>query len=431
MKLSSKLLIALSLVLFMNTKMWASYTPNSWDSMTSIPPFISGLQLSASFTIGNTIYICGGMNSSSNPTNGLYGYNTVTKTWSTLASFTSTARFSAVGFALNGEGYVGMGFGPYDIIAQGYTVYNDFKKYDPVTNTWSAVSALPLPSAIQGYTGDAIAFTISGKAYVGLGGNYDNQGVLPVGTTYLWSYDPNTNAWTQKQDFIGSARTQAVSFVINNKAYVGTGFNGNVGGLSDFFLYDPVLNQWAAVADTFPTGGTRLAKSFSICDYGYVGGGCSNNMYQYDPNNTPHWVLMDTLPITTSVTVSTATNVGGDTSYGYVMLGHPNCNTTLNTLVCKYSPPTMCVPAAPTVINNITQSDIAVYPNPVRDVLNISNSGQAVSYELSDMYGRIVVVSEMAANEHAISVENLAAGIYLLKINTSKGEAVVKLIEKR
>ncbi|MEY4894850.1 MAG: hypothetical protein RL751_1672, partial [Bacteroidota bacterium] len=39
----------------------------------------------------------------------------------------------------------------------------------------------------------------------------------------LWEYDRSTEAWTQKANFTGAPRREAVSFVIANKAYVGTG----------------------------------------------------------------------------------------------------------------------------------------------------------------------------------------------------------------
>ena len=39
----------------------------------------------------------------------------------------------------------------------------------------------------------------------------------------FWEYDPATNAWTQKADFGGTARLDAVGFSIGSKGYIGTG----------------------------------------------------------------------------------------------------------------------------------------------------------------------------------------------------------------
>ena len=59
------------------------------------------------------------------------------------------------------------------------------------------------------------------------------------------------NAWTQKADFGGTARYQAVGFSIGSKGYIGTGY----GGLTkDFWEYDPNTNAWKQKADFGGTG---------------------------------------------------------------------------------------------------------------------------------------------------------------------------------
>ncbi len=95
--------------------------------------------------------------------------------------------------------------------------------------------------------------------------------------------EPVGNIWTQKTDFMGIDRYEAVSFSIGNKGYIGTGIDDNFGTLSDFWEYDQATDSWSQVANY--GGGTRsMAVGFSIGNKGYVGtGGGSKEFWEYDP----------------------------------------------------------------------------------------------------------------------------------------------------
>src|SRR5687767_1635486 len=64
----------------------------------------------------------------------------------------------------------------------------------------------------------AVSVMIGDKAYIGTG--YD-------GTHWLadwWQYDPSRDFWLKQDPFPGEARSAAVAFEANGKAYVGTGY---------------------------------------------------------------------------------------------------------------------------------------------------------------------------------------------------------------
>jgi hypothetical protein len=68
---------------------------------------------------------------------------------------------------------------------------------------------------------------MNGKGYVGTGAGYNGA------TADFWEYDPVTDTWTQKADFGGGIRRDAIGFSINGKGYLGTGtgvLEGRVGG---------------------------------------------------------------------------------------------------------------------------------------------------------------------------------------------------------
>lgn len=126
----------------------------------------------------------------------------------------------------------------------------------------------------------AVSFTINNMAYVGTGYEEGNTRLRD-----FWSYNPELNFWAKIDSFPGVERNGAVGFSINGKGYVGTGYDGD-NKLKDFWEYDPVNNTWRQIADF---GGTPRygAIAFSIGDYGYVGTGYDGNylkdFWRYSP----------------------------------------------------------------------------------------------------------------------------------------------------
>ncbi len=129
---------------------------------------------------------------------------------------------------------------------------------------------------------EAVSFVISNFAYVGTG--WDG-----LNTRYndFWKYDPVGNVWSQITSMpAGTARSSAVAFAANNKGYVGTGYDG-FNYLNDFYELDLTSNTWTKKADF--TGSPRYeAVAFGIADQGYVGTGFDGSnalkdFYQYDP----------------------------------------------------------------------------------------------------------------------------------------------------
>lgn len=127
---------------------------------------------------------------------------------------------------------------------------------------------------------EAVSFTIGTKVYVG--GGYDGTDRL----NDFWSFDQTTGTWLRIADFPGAARNSAVAFAADGKGYVGTGYDENDNKLKDFWEYNPTTNTWTRIADF---GGTARynAVAFSISNKGYVGTGYDGNylkdMWRYDP----------------------------------------------------------------------------------------------------------------------------------------------------
>jgi N-acetylneuraminic acid mutarotase len=129
---------------------------------------------------------------------------------------------------------------------------------------------------------EAISFVIGDTAYIGTG--YDGT----VRLSDFWKYDPSqgtSGSWLQRADVPGDPRNSAVGFSTTTKGYVTTGYNGLI-KLKDTYEYNPTSNSWAKKADF--GGSARIdAVAFAIADKGYVTTGNDGNdlkdFWMYDP----------------------------------------------------------------------------------------------------------------------------------------------------
>lgn len=193
-------------------------------------------------------------------------YDPNTNTWNQKANFEGGPRRGAVGFATNDLGYIGTGY-------DGENDKKDFWKYDPSTDEWSE---------LVGFGGDkrrdATTFEIDNKIYLGTGitnGLYIDD---------FWEFDPSTENWKRlkdlnEEDDYTITRSNAVSFTIDGLGYIATGYaNGSLGSL---WAYDPILDDWEE-ATSFEAYPRQDAVSFSLNNKAYVLLGRSGTLYLDD-----------------------------------------------------------------------------------------------------------------------------------------------------
>lgn len=245
----------------------------------------------AGFSIGGKAYVGTGTAITSNPwQNDFWAYDTATDTWSQIADFTGHSRSDAVGFSIGNYGYLGTG-------QSADMDWSDFWQYDPTANAWTQKASFAGHSRYA-----AAGFSIAGKGYIGTG-NDPNNVEVPGFFSDFWEYDPSTDAWTQKANFGGGTRAEAVGFSIGNYGYIGTG-NAGIGTddltffpQKDLWQYDPTADTWTRKAD-LPGLIRWAATGFAVGGNGYIGlgatGACNscavfqNDFWQYDPT-TDSW----------------------------------------------------------------------------------------------------------------------------------------------
>ena len=189
---------------------------NKWDSIAPFP--IGGRQGSVSFGVGNFGFVGTG-NDGNSTVKDFWKYDPTAGTWTEIPSLIDK-RADGLAFTIGDKAYVGMGM-------NNGLYLNDFFEFDPATNTWTPLTdAYPAQDSDKNGQWDrdvrrtgAAAFSVDGKGYV-VTGNYSGY------AQSTWEYNPSNHFWTQKSNFEGAGRTDAVGLTIGNKGFVVTGKNG-------------------------------------------------------------------------------------------------------------------------------------------------------------------------------------------------------------
>jgi len=71
--------------------------------------------------------------------------------------------------------------------------------------------------------------------------------------------------------------------------------------------------------------------------------------------------------------------------------------------------------------------DFSIYPNPATDIVNIQSDDAVKNVSIFNILGKQVYSK---SNENTIDTSSLGSGIYLIKVETSKGNATRKLVIK-
>ncbi len=111
----------------------------------------------------------------------------------------------------------------------------------------------------------------------------------------------------------------------------------------------------------------------------------------------------------------------GNSYYRNVRINEGNCSTTTT------------VPMEGMAMLTATTSNLLVYPNPAQDFLNISldkEIGEA-SYAVIDLYGRVLLQENRTMMNSTLNLNNLAAGMYFLRVENESFKQVQKFIIER
>lgn len=84
----------------------------------------------------------------------------------------------------------------------------------------------------------------------------------------------------------------------------------------------------------------------------------------------------------------------------------------------------------PIGLNNNKVENLNIFPNPTKDILNITASEKISTVNIINMMGQIVKSVSVNANNANINVDDLSAGVYSVVVNSDNAQSTLKLIVK-
>ncbi|MCX6316856.1 MAG: T9SS type A sorting domain-containing protein [Bacteroidetes bacterium] len=121
---------------------------------------------------------------------------------------------------------------------------------------------------------------------------------------------------------------------------------------------------------------------------------------------------------TTSETISRTYTAG---TYYVQVFGFNGANSATLCYTLRVALGTATMPDMP--ITTVDKIKMDVYPNPARQVLNISMNGynDSKTIEVYDLNGKKVLAENVSQNNTSLRLNNLVSGIYLLKVSAADG----------
>jgi hypothetical protein len=234
----------------------------TWTKLNGPVPYYLTVK-AAEVVCNGAFYMIGGYKYSG--WSSMYRFDEIMKVWIEIKPFPFTSR-TGVAFSLNNKIYYGLNY------------FNSFSKEmwecDPANNyLWTRKTDMP------------VLVSLAYTTYFSLG----NKGYVLYKDNTFWEFDPLLNSWTKKSNFPGPARELAVSFVLGNNAFMGTGSSGNV-SYDDIWKYDSSSDTWTLVTHIPETRNSAVA--FTLNNKAYIGYGLRyqygsfTDLYEFDPNYT-------------------------------------------------------------------------------------------------------------------------------------------------
>ena len=226
-------------------------------------------------------------------------------------------------------------------------------------------------------------FALNGKGYIGVGADINGY------RTDFWEYDPTNDTWTKAPEYGGCPVREVISFVIGNKAYVGTGLDQNGNTRNDFWEFDPQgVEEGLAIS---------FGEVVTGCNQVYLTLSCKFDSYLWSTGST-----------SSSITVTS-----NGTYWAKATLG---CKTYYDTVnVTFIGLPTVNLP------NDITVCNLNQNPQNISSVTNYAN----VTY----LWNTGETTSEISVKEpgkYWVTVQNkCGSATDTIKVNTSDSPQVL------
>ena len=371
-------------------------TGNTWDRRADF----SGLKRTRAvgIAIGDYGYAGTGVDTAEMVRNDWWRYDPGTDSWSQMADVPGSKRRNAVAFVINDKGYVGTGIDT--SVSDFGSKQFDFYEYAPLLNSWTAKANFPGGGGFgvyqaTGFSVDTLGFIACGKI------GHDSY------TAEMWEYSPTMDTWTARPPFPGGDRHQLSSFGLEGHGYVGMGTDHDI-YRKDWWKYDPATFSWSAAAD-LPGTERACSQTFVIQSRAYVvfgsDGGFLDELWEYNPFSDS-WNVKNSFD-------GSARKYGiafAIADSGYAGLGQGASGKKMS--FYRYAP------SGPLSVEEITASDLRVFPNPVteKSIISLPHVLQQGHLAIYDISGRVYFYKSFDQNNISLAAFSAPAGQYILSV---------------
>lgn len=182
---------------------------------------------------------------------------------------------------------------------------------------------------------------------------------------------------------------------------------------------------------------TNKVSIVSVIYFNYDG-----TIYAYNPNGTDD-IAIGTFDANTKYTVTTRFNADGNLDY-YLNGEFLASVTSYNNLPVNLLSYTIDDWDSSYFVDNIAYnttldvktavaSSLEVYPNPAKDVVNVSNSNNTAinAVQVTDINGRVVKTAKYEGTVSAqVNIADLASGVYMMSISSDNGTTTKKIVKQ-
>ena len=393
-------LLAVSVCSFSFSQSWVQLKDigaNVSGTASASPPVQNALSLSANgkiFVIGNITF------TGSTTSAVLWEYNPAGDTWTEKSVYPGTGTSYICGFTIGNFLYVGCGLGGT------LQATSDFFRYNIITNSWTAITNIPVPRIM------GTGFAIGSKGYI-TGGESNTMG------SYLgdfWEYDTTSNIWTQKANFPDTARALSLSFSAGGFGFVGLGYYNNK-WLNDFYKYNPATDSWSAIS-SFPGqgrcgAGVIVRGNHAVIICGNKGMSVFNDCYSY---NTVANTWSNFSSFTGAARTMMICGIAGDQLYAGGGTGSGGASPIKDWWSLQ----------TPLGLNNnfLEKGQVFVFQNALNETILRSNTELTIGkpFRVLDAQGRLVNSGTVLGTETNLQVN--IPGVYMIVIGSDVTHAL-------
>lgn len=259
-------------------------TSGFWEEKTQFPGLAR--ERAIAFSIDGKGYVGLGYNrdEDNEELGDFWEYDPDANTWKQLSDFGGTARYNTIGFSIGSRGYVGTGY-------DGNEYNSDFWEYDPASDTWGEIKSYP-GEKIEG----GLAMIVNNKAYI-CGGR--NNGLFNTG---LWEFDPSGSevVWTKRSpetdeayydDFESAVnRYDAATFTVEDKAYIVGGVGSSGAVTKSIYEFNVTTSIWEE-RTSFEGSARSLMVAYVLEGRAFLGTGQNassryDDVWEFKPNES-------------------------------------------------------------------------------------------------------------------------------------------------